>query len=278
MNGKHNYVEELDKAICEYCDSPGPDRFLKVLWWLFEGIDKNCSLPCPAEMDLEKLNAKPMFLRKESDKEHLVLLTSLDGEKYPTIADIRLRAIMRLILSVEDCEGIIFNPSGEHSLFVPKQFLATALSAGYNIAIEEIENGQKTKKQKTEFRFSDDNSIKIRRPVEWTAFEVIEDRIRNLTEDEDDYVIVDLIEDKDDLRFIQTIRHGELWYVELAYDMSDFGKDYPLILGAEMSLEEAIELFNLICLHGVSPDDISMVQERFRDIGFSGQDGSNASD
>ncbi len=102
--------------------------------------------------------------------------------------------------------------------------------------------------------------------------EVIEDRIRHLAEDEDDYVIVDLIEDKDDLRFIQTIRHGELWYVELAYDMSDFGKEYPLILGAEMTVDEAADLFKRICRYGTSPDDIRMVQERFRDIGFRGSD------
>ncbi len=272
MDGKCSYVEKLDEAIGEYLDSPGSSNLLTVLCGLFDGIESDYSLPCPAEMDLEGMNAKPMFLRTEDGYADLVLLTSLDGEEYPLVADIRLRAIMRLIFNTEDCDGIIFNPSGKHRLFIPRQFLAYALSAGYNMAIEDIENERKAKKHKAEFCFSDDKSIEIRRPIEWVEFEVIEDRIRNLTDDEDDYVIVDLIEDKDDLRFIQTIRHGELWYVELAYDMSEFGKEYPLILGAEMSIDEAVDLFKRICQYGMSPDDIRMVQERFHDIGFTGPD------
>ena len=72
--------------------------------------------------------------------------------------------------------------------------------------------------------------------------------------------------------FVQTIRHDMLWYVELAFDMKDFGWKVPLIIGAELELEEAVDLFRQLLEYGVSADDISIVQERFRDIGFTGAD------
>jgi hypothetical protein len=106
--------------------------------------------------------------------------------------------------------------------------------------------------------------------MDCSLFEVLEDRIRNLTDDPDDFITVVLEKNKDDLLYVQTKRHDEFWYVELVFDMSDFDWEYPLILGTELELEEAVELFKLLLVHRVSPDDLRVVQDRFRDIGFTG--------
>ena len=41
---------------------------------------------------------------------------------------------------------------------------------------------------------------------------------------------------------------------------------------AELELEETVDLFKRLCEYGMSPDDIRIVQDRFRDIGFNGID------
>ncbi len=137
MEEKKYYVEELDEVIREYSGDPDAASLYSVLCGVFEGIEQNCSLPCPAEMNLENGRSKLMFLKKKDGKEHLVVLTSLDGEKYPVVADVKLRALIRLVFSTESCEGVIFNPFEEHQFFVPRQFLAYALAAGYRMAEED---------------------------------------------------------------------------------------------------------------------------------------------
>ncbi len=272
MDGKNSYVEDMDLAIDRYSDSPCPGSLFAVLCGLFDGIKENYSLPCPSEMNLEDMNVKPMFLRTKAGKEHLVVVTQPVDDDFPTIVDIRLRALLGLIFDTEDCEGIVFNPGGAHEFYVPKDLLSYALSAGFSMAEETHEKEKKAAKSRRKVKFTDNNSVEICRPIEYSQFEVIEKRIRNLTDDPDDYVIVDLKKDKDDLLFVQTIRHDELWYVELAFDMRDFGKKHPLIIGAELELEETVDLFKRLCEYGMSPDDIRIVQDRFRDIGFDGVD------
>ena len=132
--GEKKYLEEMDEVIRDYSSDPDAIGLYSVLCGLFEGIEKNYSLPCPAEMNLENGQIRPMFLRKKDGKGHLVVLTDLDGEEYPTVADVKLRSLIRLVFNTESCEGIIFNPFQYHRFFVPKQFLAYALAAGCRMA------------------------------------------------------------------------------------------------------------------------------------------------
>ena len=143
MSEKKYYVEELNDVIREYSGDPDAASLYSVLCGVFEGIEQNYSLPCPAEMNLETGRIKPMFLKKKDGKEHLVVLTSLDGEKYPTVADVKLRSLIKLVFNTENCEGIIINPFEEHNFFVPKQFLAYALSAGYRMAEDDYAEDEK---------------------------------------------------------------------------------------------------------------------------------------
>ena len=134
MGEKKNYVEEMDEVIRRYSGDPDAMGLYSVLCGVFEGIEQNYSLPCPAEMNLENGQIRPMFLKKKDGKEHLAVLTNLDGEEYPAVADVKIRSLIRLVFNTESCEGIIINPFEEHKFFVPKQFLAYALAAGYRMA------------------------------------------------------------------------------------------------------------------------------------------------
>ncbi len=130
------YVEALDEVIGEYCEHPNSIRLYSVLNGLFEGIEKNYSLPCPAEMD-EDGNFKIMFATDNNGKESVVALTQLDGERQPIVADVRLRGLVRILMD-EDCIGIVLNPGHAHEFCIPKMFLAYALSAGFQMAMDEM--------------------------------------------------------------------------------------------------------------------------------------------
>ncbi len=130
------YVEELDKVIEEYIERPNPNTQYAVLNGLFEGIEENYSLPCPAEMDVDG-NFSIMFATDTKGKESVMALTNLDGEKHPVVADVKMRSLMRVMME-NDCIGLVLNPGEEHEFCVPKMFLAYALAAGYQMAMDEM--------------------------------------------------------------------------------------------------------------------------------------------
>ena len=136
MAEKKNYVEGLDELVAEYCEYPSPNTQYAVLNGLFEGIEKNYALPCPAEMDAEG-NFRIMFATDENGKESIVALTRLNGEMYPVMADVKMRRLVRILMDTE-CIGIVLNPGGAREFTVPKTFLAYALSAGYQMALEDM--------------------------------------------------------------------------------------------------------------------------------------------
>lgn len=273
VDGKNLFVERLDQLIGAYLDDPGEDRLYAVICALFEGIHKNCAVPCPVKMGPDEAKCELALLRKKDGREHMAVFTQQDGGEYPVIAELQFQGLVEALADLDNCEGIIFNPFAEHRLFVPKELFMSALAAGFSMALKGAgEEEKEPDEQGSGNSLENGNSVKVRRPVEEEEFRLIEQRVRNLTEDEDDFVIMDLIEDEDDMLFIRTIRHGEQWYMELAFDMSDFDWEGPLILGAELDLETAVLLLEQMLVHGVSPDDISMIQTRFRDIGFHGSE------
>ncbi len=107
--------------------------------------------------------------------------------------------------------------------------------------------------------------IETTRPVEETVFERIENRLRSLSYDKEDFLVVDFVKDKDNLLFMQTKRKGKSWYVEMAWDMRRNGRTSPLIRGARLSLDKTLELFRQICMEGQSPESVRVIQDRFKE-------------
>ena len=272
MIKKEKYAEILNGYIDKFNESPDAGRLFTVICMLFDGIVKDCSLPCPVEMDLDKLRIKPMIFSTTEGKDHLVVFTHPDSENRWTIADIRLRTLMRVIFNMDKCEGIVFNPFDEEDFFVPKDIFMYAIAAGYKMTIEDEEDEADDEEEET-IEFDSGNRVEVTRPISHADFEVIEERVKNLScDEEDDFAVINLKEDKDELLFMQTIRHGELWYVELAFDMTDFGTTVPLILGAELEREETLDLFRELLEDGISVDECEIVMNQFRDTGYTGDD------
>ncbi len=258
---KKTFPEALNDAISAYKTDPGEDTFSDLLCLLYDGIEENESIPIPAEMDWDKMMIQASFQPREDGREALIALTVPDGERYPQFADVRLRAIVRIMAGTENCLGILLDPEEDTQLFLRKDLFVCAIGAGLGM-LEEFEDQQDE---------SDDTirQMQIRRPVDEEAFSQIEDRIRGFKEDPDDFLILDLIDDQD-MMFIQAVRCGDEWHVELAFDMSDFDWEYPLILGHDMPLDDALKLLRQLCVDGASPDDIALIQNKFRDMGFRG--------
>ncbi len=258
---KKTFPEALNDAISAFKAAPGEDTFSDLLCLLYDGIEENESIPIPAEMDWDKMTIRPSFRHREDGREALIVLTVPDGERYPYFASVRLRAVVCIMLGTENCLGILFDPEEDTQLFLRKDLFVCAIGAGLGM-LEEFEDQQEE---------SDDTirKMQIRRPVDEDAFSQIEDRIRGFKDDPDDFLILDLTDDKDML-FIQAVRCGDEWHVELAFDMSDFDWEYPLILGHDMPLDDALKLLRQLCVDGASPDDIALIQNEFRDMGFHG--------
>lgn len=255
------FPEELKEAIAAYKADPGEGTFGDLLCLLWDGIEENVSVPVPAEMDWDRMTIQPRFRPRDDGNKALVALTVPDGERYPQFADVRLRAVVRIMLGTENCSGILLDPDEKTQLFLRKDLFVCAIGAGLGM-LEEFEDQQDE---------SDDTirEMQIRRPVDEDAFSQIEDRIRGFKDDPDDFLILDLIDDQD-MMFIQAVRCGDEWHVELAFDMSDFDWEYPLILGHDMPLDTALKLLRQLCVDGMSPDDIDLVQNEFHDMGFRG--------
>lgn len=111
------FPEVLKETICAYKEDPAEDKFIDLLCLLWDGIEENGSVPVPAEMDWDKMTIRPSFRPREDGREALVALTVPDGERYPYFADVRLRAMVRIMLSMENCAGILFDPEEDTQMF-----------------------------------------------------------------------------------------------------------------------------------------------------------------
>lgn len=111
----------------------------------------------------------------------------------------------------------------------------------------------------TEYKMS------IKRPISEELFQSIADRIRNFRNDPADFLVLDL-QDDPDMLFMQTVRCGDQWHVELAFDMDEFKWDHPLILGNELNLSDTYNLLQELLVEGKSTDDIPLIQTSFRHI------------
>ena len=263
MSNKKYYVADLNDAINNYTTEPGAATLYAVLGAVFEGIENNYTLPCPAMLNKDGGSFSPMFVQTREGKTHLVALTYLDGEQYPMVADVKLQSLFRLSLDLEDCEAIVFNPGTDNEFRLPKAVLAYGIGAGYQMAMEDYERDAGTMDEPNE---NDQNELRLKRPINSELFFSIQDRIINLGEDSDsDHIVFDLLDDPDML-FIQVARTGSGFHVELAFDMSDFKWMHPLILGCDLPSGETLELLNRMLVKGESPDNIDLVQNQFRQM------------
>ena len=249
MREKKSFPEKLNEVIRAYKANPGEDTFSRLLCCVFRGIECDAEAAVPA--DLEKKGLRPRFLERADGRMNMVILTVPDGKKYPYFAGVRLRDAVDIALTTNKCAGIVVDPGEDTEVVIMKELLFGALGAAISLL-------------KDEHREEKVQELTLRRPIDEETFDRIEDIICEFRDDPGDFLVLDLTDDDDDMLFIQAARAGEELHVELAFDMSDFQWEHPLILGNDMPLGEALELLRQLCVEGESPDDIDAVQNGFR--------------
>lgn len=257
QNEKKSFPEELNDAILAYKENPHEGTYCRMLCCVLDGITEDVSIPIPADMDFERLTACPQFRTNNQGENGLVALTNPDGEIYPYFVSVKLRAVLRILLDEEKCSGILLNPNEKNEILIRKDLLVSAIGAGLGMLESRGEPKDRNEGEQT---------VQVQRPVGEEIFERIEEKISSFRDDPADYLVLDLIDDKDML-FLQACRSGDLCHIELAFDMSDFDWDHPLILGNELPLGNALSLLHRLLVEGSSPDDIEEIQNGFRQMG-----------
>ena len=168
--------------------------------------------PVPADMDWDAIMVKPRFFSEAHAEKSLVILTEPDGEEYPFFAEVKLRAVLSIMINDDNCGGIIINPESDKQVFVMKGVFLNAMSAALSLLNDRDEEQAK----------NNEKEVTIRRPINKESFDRVSDKIRSFQDDPEDYLILNLEEDADDMLFIQAVRCGDKCHVELAFDMSDF--------------------------------------------------------
>ena len=253
-----SFPEELDDLIKAFKADPCERSYDRFLFHVLDGIAENVSIPVPADMDVERMTVKPRYYRHGDGTTSLVALSIPDGEKYPCFADVKLRAAVGIVLDDENCRGILLNPGEENEMLIRRQLLVGIIAAGAGMLGVDNNCAEKA---------ADERYRSIRRPIGEEDFAQIKEKICSFRDDPEDYLVLDLIEDRDML-FMQACRSENLCHIELAFDMAGFGWEHPLILGNDMRLGEALDLLRRLCVGGESPDDIEEIRSGFHDIGF----------
>ena len=107
-NNKKSFPEELNDAILAYRDDPHEDSYCRLLCCVLDGIALDVSIPIPADMDFERQAVRPRFQESRQGETGLVALTDPDGEKYPYFANVKLRAVLHILLNEETWNSMNF--------------------------------------------------------------------------------------------------------------------------------------------------------------------------
>ena len=261
MRKNDDYLAVMDEAIRDY--QTESITFEGILETFFNGIKDNRNIKVPYDIDVEKQEAAPAVIEFEDGTVALLVLTNMSEDMEAYAVPTSLRSLVKEMGRKENCDGIIFNP-GSDDIFFSRRLIESALSAGYQIAMDEIEEEAAVLAANT-----DDREIVVKRPVTEAQFAVIEERIRAFEDNTDDFLKISFLHDED-LLFSQVIRadQPEKRHLSFAYDMEDFGWDEPLVLGGVLPLDKTVEILRKICVDGVEPDS-SKIEElnHFRKIG-----------
>ncbi len=253
-NEERVFPERLNDEIRAFKANRNTITFCSLLCCILDGLTENADVPVPGEMDWDTMVFRPEYLTDEDENETLVILSIPDGTKNPFLANVRLRAVMRAMLNNERCDGFVIDPDNDGGVLIYKELIVSALSA----ALAMLNDGGGRR---------DTRRMKLRRPADEEKFEEIKEKLLSLRDDPEDYFVIDLVDDEE-MMFLQAVRSGDELHVELGFDMSDFEWDHPLILGHEMEPGEALELLRRILVEKTPVDEIDVVQNRFRNMGF----------
>ena len=135
------FVRALDEVIHSYIEDPASESYDRILCHVVEGIANDSKLPTLIDVDVDEHHVGPLFIEYEDGSESLALTTEED--EIPAMG-MKIRTLIHECEQNEKCDGFIFNYGKENSFFLPLRLLQTAIRAGYQIAIDEIEEDEES--------------------------------------------------------------------------------------------------------------------------------------
>lgn len=123
---RRSYIEVFQDKIAAFRKGPGEETLTDLFRLLYDGLLQDCALPCAAKM-AEGGGFELAYAVRADGTRSLAVLSRLDGERFPVIADVRLRTLLSLVMEQENCDGIIIDPADDDRVFIPKEDLALLL-------------------------------------------------------------------------------------------------------------------------------------------------------
>lgn len=266
------FLQDLNDAVERYHEHPGDWSLSWILAMLLYGASTKIHVSMPADLDVDddgEPNITPKVLTDKSDNSFLVIQTRPD-EKMNVTATFPISGIIRVLNKDDELSGLVINPFSEN-IQIPSVFFSGA-AMFYNRGWEDALETEKEKRNSKEQPEADGLSaaIECSLPMTQAQFFGIERLLYSLRRRPHDRLTLNFRDpdSEDGLLFMRAERNKEGYYhVEIAFDMSEFDWDHPLILGHDgMHVSDAIELFHEIGVNCTSVDDIDIVQNEFRDI------------
>ena len=258
IESKNEFLELLGAAVRRCDETHDLYDYNNLLGLVFDGIKDNAVIEVPCELDFENQSGGPAAIEYDDGSESLVILTPLPEDDNAVMLPITLRAYIQELFEKDSYDGILVNPDAEDQ-FIPKTLIKSALVAGYQMAVDVMEEEAAVIAGRSE------KEIVSKRPITPEEFEAIQDRIKAFENNPDDFLKITLLNDQE-LCFLQVLRSETGRHLSIGFHMEQFGWDKPLILGKALETEKALEIMYKILVDNKSTDRIKEIQH-FVNIG-----------
>lgn len=259
--GEKDIMRELREGAEAWRKEQTLETYIGILEAIFDGLRENALIHVPFDFDPETHDGSAAAVRFEDGSESLLILADLSEETKAQAVPVTLRALVKEFDHRENLDGIWVD-LGQDGLFITKTLIMAGIGAGYQIAMDEIEDEAETMASDRS-----DNELVVKRPMPEEHFRAIEDRVTAFERNTDDYLKLTFLHD-DDVRFLQVLRTdrpGER-HLSFGFDMRDFGWDEPLVLGKVLPTEKTIDILRRVCVKGEDPNSLKELEE-FRKMG-----------
>lgn len=263
------WVKALGKAVEKYDEAGDSVSCMRVMFEIMEGLIFNESVPVPAKFSGDEENPVVTMTVGQEEARFMLAQPVLNAE-YDTYASMKLVKLMFTVLNHDDkYDGIVFGGRENSGFILPTALIASMLALYCkNPKAETAEEEEEDDEDESEIPEGTAYVITAPRPMSAEQFEGAAGAMAQLRDMPSEHVGIEFRNAGDDgLLFIQAYAKEDRMHVELGFDMSEFDWKHPLILANdEMSREEAVEFIRAICVDGVSPDDMEIVETSFHDI------------
>ena len=273
----------LASAMEEYWATGKPLALTEVLSSLLYMIYKDISVYVPAEPGTENDGSpviRPTVLQSGKEEKYIVIQPVPD-DHFDFMVTMKMIKVFSFVYDHDDLKGIVLDPYGEN-IQISRSFVVSVIELAGHMFRCGKEKAEEESSSKAEAQGASKKpegvsfSVNCSCPMPEESFTGVGEALHSLRDLPYEHVTVSFTnsEPEAEALFIQAARCGgtedgePLYHAEIAFDMSDFEWDHPLILARDgLTFEETVGLFHDVCVSCIPTDKIPLVKG-FRDIGF----------